>query len=345
MDTGDVLVNVSASQKMGFGSAFMDHDHGRVWLFGCHRGTGCVGTGTPKTEPLPNQGSVHALWSTYLITWHGPVLTDVAWQGPNTATARVRGPTHPSLPPHRFVMLTEGLSVALNNNADGNLTHGWTTLPQCPQSVNPAAGCGDNVSWAYTTCSVEYCSKTDQVLCNHIRLPPLPAAQGLGACPSVKYLPSDGYYYVIFAGAPFVYIVRTRDFVTWEQPQQPFIQPSEDDANTSPYVGNPSTMAKHAPAWYKTLSKWDWNSNDADMCCESWEPSGKVAKALASRKDGQQGWVRDLGAEQPRVCGARGAGAGVIVVEPGDCVAVLLSKVTSANIQRLRFVFFLFVHT
>lgn len=42
----------------------------------------------------------------------------------------------------------------------------------------------------------------------------MPAAQGLGACPAVKYLPGDGYYYVIFAGAPFVYLIRTRDFVT-----------------------------------------------------------------------------------------------------------------------------------
>ena len=33
-----------------------------------------------------------------------------------------------------------------------------------------------------------------------------------GACPAVKYI--DGYYYVIFAGAPFVYLVRTRDFLT-----------------------------------------------------------------------------------------------------------------------------------
>jgi hypothetical protein len=42
----------------------------------------------------------------------------------------------------------------------------------------------------------------------------MPAAQGLGACPAVKYLPTDGYYYVIFAGAPFVYLIRTRDFLT-----------------------------------------------------------------------------------------------------------------------------------
>ena len=119
----------------------------------------------------------------------------------------------------------------------------------------------------------------------------MPAAQGLGACPAVKYVPNDGYYYVIFAGAPFVYLIRTRDFLSWEQPQQPFIQPSSDDNQTSQYVGNPTTMARNGPSWWKTLSRWDWNSNDADMCCESWEPSGRVAAALARRPDKQQGWA------------------------------------------------------
>lgn len=58
----------------------------------------------------------------------------------------------------------------------------------------------------------------------------MPAAQGLGACPAIKYLPHDQYYYVIFAGQPFVYIIRTKDFVVYEQPPQPFIRPSTDDA-------------------------------------------------------------------------------------------------------------------
>jgi hypothetical protein len=92
-------------------------------------------------------------------------------------------------------------------------------LPQCPQAIDPAAkafpGAPVN-SWSYTNCSATYCAGAarQHVLCNRTRLPPMPAAQGLGACPAVKYLPGDGYYYVIFAGAPFVYLIRTRDFVT-----------------------------------------------------------------------------------------------------------------------------------
>ena len=130
LDSGTIVANITASKMMGFGSAFVDHDHGRLWLFGCYRGKGCVGTGTPK-EKLPGQGSVHALWSTDLVTWHGPVLTDVALAAPNAAVARVRGKTHPSLPAHRYVMVTEGLSVALNMASDGNLTRGWTSKLVC----------------------------------------------------------------------------------------------------------------------------------------------------------------------------------------------------------------------
>ena len=134
LDSGTIVANITASKMMGFGSAFVDHDHGRLWLFGCYRGKGCVGTGTPK-EKLPGQGSVHALWSTDLVTWHGPVLTDVALAAPNAVVARVRGKTHPSLPAHRYVMVTEGLSVALNMASDGNLTRGWTSKLVCHRAL------------------------------------------------------------------------------------------------------------------------------------------------------------------------------------------------------------------
>lgn len=112
LDSGVVIANISESQRLGFGSAFMDHDHGRVWLFGCargdsstgvpaNRGCGVLSKTAPDGRGRPWDGTVWALWSTDLMNWEGPALTDVAWSGPNTATARVRGPTDPSLPTHR----------------------------------------------------------------------------------------------------------------------------------------------------------------------------------------------------------------------------------------------------
>ena len=70
------------------------------------------------------------------------MLTDVALAAPNAVVARVRGKTHPTLPSHRYVMVTEGLSVALNMATDGNLTHGWTSEPpmhSCPPARLPSA--------------------------------------------------------------------------------------------------------------------------------------------------------------------------------------------------------------
>ena len=53
------------------------------------------------------------------------------------------------------------------------------------------------------------------------------------------------------------------------------------------FVGNPATIAA-SDAWYAAhgqntttemlanLPDWDWNSNDADMCCESWGGASEV---------------------------------------------------------------------
>ncbi len=54
------------------------------------------------------------------------------------------------------------------------------------------------------------------------------------------------------------------------------------------YVGNPVTIAK-SDAWFASrgqnttlemlanLGDWDWNSNNADMCCESWGGAAEVS--------------------------------------------------------------------
>lgn len=94
LETGAVLANLSATIGFGFGSAFVDHNAGRFWVFG-----------TPHDRcdhPVVNSSAgVWAWWSDApdLSTWQGG-LTDVAWSGPNTDVGRVYG-SPPGLPPHR----------------------------------------------------------------------------------------------------------------------------------------------------------------------------------------------------------------------------------------------------
>ena len=73
-------------------------------------------------------------------------------------------------------MVTEGLSVAVNNDPVGNLTRGWTTLPQCPLSTDPDSdpGCPGCNSWAYTACTASYCNNAS-IICNQTR-----CAQAIG---------------------------------------------------------------------------------------------------------------------------------------------------------------------
>jgi len=40
-------------------------------------------------------------------------------------------------------------------------------------------------------------------------------SNGVGACPSIRYIPATGYYYVI-SGGTNVYITRSKDLVNWE---------------------------------------------------------------------------------------------------------------------------------
>ena len=74
-------------------------------------------------------------------------------------------------------MATEsGSSWAVNNNADGDLSKGWITLPAAK------------------------------------------AHGGALACPSVRYLPSDGYYYTV-SGGSIIPLMRSKDLLVWETGQ------------------------------------------------------------------------------------------------------------------------------
>ena len=79
---------------------------------------------------------IQVLSSKDLVTFTSALAMDV--KTCNIDIARVPSPA-PGLPPHRFAMLVEDNSIFLNNNADGNLSHGWFRGGQIPSGF-PGGG-------------------------------------------------------------------------------------------------------------------------------------------------------------------------------------------------------------
>ena len=229
LDTGTIIVNISSSIGYGFISAFPDYDTKKLWLFGskcdrCQKScSGCIQGCVPGRK-------VQSWWSTDVS------LTDSSWQTAkaqgtsdtkNVQVARVSGPVpNPLLPSLRYVMIVEELAFFINDNADGDLTHGWVRL-------------------------------------NSTIAPP-----ALRGGPSIRYNPLDKKFYAITGGSK-VFLTRTSDFMYWEQsPNQPFIQPSARDATISSLNGFPAVAESSGfLPMHDNYSRWDWNSNDADVCC------------------------------------------------------------------------------
>jgi len=228
------------SRGFSFGSAFVDHDTNTFHVFGkpmnrCH----------PRSPPagVPDETGVWVFSSADLVTW-ARAKTDVAWSGPNTDVARVRG-VPPSLPPHRFVMVTEEGTFALNNNADGDLTRGWRTLSAAEASV--------------------------------------PACPEGCQCPSIKFF--SGWYYLITGGNRIWLLRSRDLKAWEQPPPalRPFVQSSAGDGAVAQIAGNaaPGGPIASADAWYAArhlttpsvmlahTAEWDHNVNDADFCCDS----------------------------------------------------------------------------
>ena len=130
------------------------------------------------------------------------------------------------------------------------------------------------------------------------------------ACPSIAYLPSDGYYYVI-SGGHTVDLQRSRDLQTWEKAGEHFIQNGPADAQITALVDGPTNIA-HVPNASVSLenrSRWDHDANDGDFCCESW----------GGAKDVTASWV---------VWGADGQGASGWKAGPEGFAAIGTANVT-----------------
>lgn len=268
--TGAIVWNISHSIGFGFGAAYVDYEHGMLWISATANdrvNRSALRPYGPPHEPGCGHWECNGVWvfnSTDLVTWTRS-KTDVNWNGPNTDIGRVySSPGHPlpkNLPSHRYIMATEsGSTWAVNNNANGDLTQGWITL-----SSEQAHG-------------------------------------GSLACPSVRYLPSDGYYYTVSGGSNII-LQRSKDLLNWEKSlgsSAPFIRPSASDVQVATDIM--ATAAENLCNGYADLSipywsKWDRDSNDADLCCESWggaspEKGGPAISYVLWGSDGQgaSGW-------------------------------------------------------
>jgi len=249
--SGVVLANLSLSLGFAYGSAFVDHAASppRFWIFG-----------TPHDRcghaVMPNNTGVWAFWSEdpelKESTWSRS-RTDMAWNldghGANVDVASVLPPDSPGtlgLPPHGYIMMTDRGTFGIRAADLGkDLTTGWQVLP-------PPVG--------------------------------TPGCPGGCQCPSIRYLPSDGHYYVI-SGGHNIWLTRSSDLVHWEIAggRTPIIVPSPGDGIVAgqSVVGAPFNIQR-ADAFYASrgkntstqmlshLNNWDFDSNDADFCCESW---------------------------------------------------------------------------
>jgi hypothetical protein len=280
--TGNIVANISHSAGFGFGAAFVDYDHGRLWIsatandrvskppnqkqrpFGPPVDHSCL---APSGKPSHWECNGVWLFETTDLKTFRRSQTDVQWNGPNTDIGRVypskKFPTPSNLPPHKYVLITENSNtMAFNNNADGNLTHGWVTRNFTAKNGAHPEG-----------------------------------------CPSIRYLPSDGYYYVI-SGGNRIPLQRSRDLVTWETASgasTPFIIASASDTKTaSGVMSSAHSNLVHGHAYehsFENRSEWDKDANDADMCCESWggaspEKGGPTGSFVLWGCDGQDasGW-------------------------------------------------------
>ena len=246
VDSGKIVVNVSATIGYGFVTPFVDEDFDTLWLFGsaCDRcddenDHGCVPGRAVMSWSA--KASTMAGWTTRKA--EGTVATY------NVQVSRVRASAaeqaSSGLPTHGYIMILEkSVQYMYNAATDGDLSMGWMAVP--------------NAVW--------------------------PAPRG---GPSIRYSALDANYYVLLGGDT-VRLFRTKDFQRWESPPQgnyPFIAPRAADGNISQIAGFTAQRAAErgfAPAMAgANFSKWDWNSNDGDVCCMTKNASSLYARSQA----------------------------------------------------------------
>ena len=111
----------------------------------------------------------------------------------------------------------------MNNNADGNLTHGWMTL-----SAHNASGgvlaCPSVIYVPSDGCAAAPILPTLPLLC---------AAGPLVGTPLRSCSPLPCRYYYTVSGGSAIPLQRSRDLLRWQKAPQTFIRPSSEDVLTA----------------------------------------------------------------------------------------------------------------
>ena len=230
-ETGKVISNIKTSIGFGFGNAFVDYEFDKFWIFGTPNDR-CRNQNRPFGPPVNETNiGVYSWWSSNLVNWTR-CKTTVTWNGPNVDVAKV-------------------YSSPYQRNS---------SIPFHKYVMATEDGI-----WFVSNTTAGDLSK------GWIALNSSKYKGGSYGCPSVRYLPHDGYYYVV-SGGKKIYLQRSRNLQDWELAVSPVVEPSRNDSHVTNLVNGVQNILMQPNASYSLshLSDWDNNTNDADLCCESW---------------------------------------------------------------------------
>ncbi len=239
---GVVLTNITETCDHAFGSALVTAGASgqTFWVFGTPWIRDNVFTGTAGWSGPCSQGdcSVNVFWSTdpQLQSWQagpGAPLAKGLVVYNNDVTPVSASPSRQQaagLPPHQWVMAIETgaeyTNFLVSNNSDP--TGGWTALDPTVYVV-PKFG------------------------------------RDIGSCPSVRYVASTGYYYVL-TGGNTIYILRSTNLKDWELAQDAVLSPSAADcAVAAPFFGNYTPSAEAQAHIARCSGSGFGNDSDVDL--------------------------------------------------------------------------------
>jgi len=179
-------------------------------------------------------------WSTDLKTWHNAsaVSYPKGLTVYNTDVTFVRS-SPPSLPPHNWVLILEASASV-----------GYQSSFYIKNATSLEEG-----EWMMLNMSQYYIPKFST------------GGNSIGACPSIRFIPETGYYYVS-TGGDYIYVVRSKDLKNWELGHYnsgTIIKPTTADCffmSSKWTAWNPPNATMQLMS---TCTKWDIDVSDSDL--------------------------------------------------------------------------------